>query len=185
MTGDNDAHQIVRTAQTGRRLFYIAGQDGVAHQSAADDVPVAGEGVHHLHGEAQMLPPSDEKGLVALLSPAKGIIVADKDLPDPQFVPEEIADEFLGRGPRKFRGKGDDEQPVHPLGGDELDLLLQGGNQIKGAAFGVQDHFRVGIESNDYRPGAGVAGLPDQILKQVLVSAVNAVEVADGYKRAF
>ncbi len=165
-------------AQQPRHLLYVAGGQGLTYGRGANLLAVLSEELGRLHTEAHVAADLTQHADRTLAVAAKGEIGADIEEAHAQLLDEE-GGEIAGGELRQLRGKGDDAHAVRPQQAQELQPLFQAGQVGDGGAR-PEHGRRVRVEHDDHRGESLRMGALDEVGDEVLMAAVNAVELADG-----
>src|SRR5690606_26722466 len=110
-------------------------------------------------------------------------VLADDDDPGVEAVDQHLADEVLGRLAAAGLVEGDDQAVVDPRLGQQLELLVEVGEQ-PGRRLGSHDRGRVAVEGDDGGGQAPRPGLAAHLVDHRAVADVDAVVGTDRHHRA-
>jgi hypothetical protein len=176
---DDAAGNAVRPPQQARRMFKIADAQRIAHGGAGHALAIDYDCVHRFDPEAMPLTRRLQQVKIATAPLAEAEVIADDEVARAETLHQNPFDEFFRRQAGQFAAEVQHVHLVDTAGFEQGQLFAQAG-QARRRLIGREEFARVRFEGH-YRAGqAMLASRGREAFEQGAMSAMQAVEVADG-----
>ncbi len=166
------------------RLFQLAPAEMLAHLARGEHHAVIGHRLDDIDAEAELRAEGLELLWRAGAAFAVGEVVADHDMGRAEPLRDHVRGEGFGAQARQLGSEIDDEGLVEPEGGEKLKLHRQR-RQAKEGLVRREELAGMRLEHHGARALAQFLGKVAGAAEHRLMSAMNAIEIADGEHCAF
>jgi len=179
LAGDDSSADGVGAAEHGLGAGEVSGADRLADASAADGLGFVLGGGEGVGGEAEPSSELAQQGRVAAASVSKVEVLSHMDAGEAIEVADQLHDKGLAAEAAEMRIESDEPSRVQPEAGEGVEALAKRLDQRRGLV-GGDDGGWMRVESDGDGESAEGPGVLAEVVEDVLVSSMDAVEDADG-----